>query len=278
MALRKIVSGGQTGADRGALDAAIEVGLPHGGWVPKGRLAEDGRIPDTYSLQEMPTDSYPARTEQNVKDSDGTTIISHGSLAGGSKLTQDLARKHKRPCLHIDINRTPQFLAATKINEWVTENRIEVLNVAGSRASEDPRIYDDTRHVMESAMLLGMVATDPRGYVRESAGGETFGGLPVPPGTVDEAVDRLIGRMTVKDRVTIANMGIDELVALHRSLGRYIRDTFRLPHNRELMASCRFVSAEPITDEDEAVSVIIGALRRELYETHRLRVVESNDT
>jgi hypothetical protein len=76
--IKKIISGGQTGADRAALDTAIKLGIPHGGWISKGRKAEDGPLPDKYQLQEMPTDSYPERTEQNVVDSEGTLIISHG--------------------------------------------------------------------------------------------------------------------------------------------------------------------------------------------------------
>ena len=95
--LRKIISGGQTGADRAALDAAIELGIPHGGWIPKGRLTEDGPLPDRYQLVEMPTASYPKRTEQNVIDSDGTLIVTHGKLTGGSALTQKLARSMDAP-------------------------------------------------------------------------------------------------------------------------------------------------------------------------------------
>jgi len=93
----KIISGGQTGADRAALDAAIELDIPHGGWIPKGRKTEDGGLPEKYHLKEMPTGSYAARTEQNVIDSDGTLIVSHGKLNGGSALTRRLAKKHKRP-------------------------------------------------------------------------------------------------------------------------------------------------------------------------------------
>ena len=98
--LEKIVSEGQTGADRAALDFAIKHGIPHRGRVPKGRLAEDGPLADRYELKEMPSDSYPARTEQNVIDSDGTLIISHGPLTGGSDYTREKAKKHKKPCLH----------------------------------------------------------------------------------------------------------------------------------------------------------------------------------
>ena len=101
--LDKIVSGGQTGADRAALDFAIKHKIPHGGWVPKGRLAEDGPIPSKYKLTEMPTDNYKERTEQNVIDSDGTLIISHGKLTGGSAYTGKMAKKHSRPYFHVDL-------------------------------------------------------------------------------------------------------------------------------------------------------------------------------
>lgn len=274
MAIRKIISGGQTGADRAALDAAIETGVFHGGRVPKGRLAEDGRIPETYELEEMPTDSYQARTEQNVIDADGTVVISHGKLTDGSKLTQDLAARHGKPCLHIDVEQIPQFLAATKIHEWVLEKGIETLNVAGSRASGDSKIYEDTKHIIGTALLLNTIAVDPRGHIRDHAGGDFAERLPAPPKTVDDAVDQLISRMSLRDRVTIANMGIDELVGLQKSLGRYIGETFRLSHNEELIGSCQDIATELVTDEDQAVAVIIGVLRQELYKSHRLRLIK----
>ncbi|MBW2083807.1 MAG: hypothetical protein JRI39_12165, partial [Deltaproteobacteria bacterium] len=84
--INKIISGGQTGAEQAALDVAIELGIPHGGWIPKGRLTENGFLPEIYQLQEMPTTSYVKKTEQNILDSDGTLIISHGKLTGGSAL------------------------------------------------------------------------------------------------------------------------------------------------------------------------------------------------
>ena len=91
--IKKIISGGQTGADRAALDVAIKFIIPHGGWIPKGRITEEGPLPDKYKLQEMSTSSYPVRTEQNVIDSDGTLIISHGELTGGSAYTRKMAMK-----------------------------------------------------------------------------------------------------------------------------------------------------------------------------------------
>ena len=146
--IEKIVSGGQTGADRGGLDAAIELDVPHGGWIPKGRKTEDGGLPEKYHLREMPTGSYAARTEQNVIDSDGTLIVSHGKLNGGSAMTRQLAKKHNRPWMHVDLDKTNLFKAAMDVSSWVMENHIKVLNVAGPRGSKDPGIYEATRKLL----------------------------------------------------------------------------------------------------------------------------------
>ena len=128
MNVRRIVSGGQTGVDRGALDAAISLGIEHGGWCPRGRLAEDGRIPDMYHLKETNSTEYWVRTERNVIDSDGTLIIHSGKLRGGTELTFRLARKHDKPCLLVDLQDDPSPVPA---RGWIAENRIEILNVAG---------------------------------------------------------------------------------------------------------------------------------------------------
>jgi hypothetical protein len=153
--IEKIVSGGQTGADRAGLDAAIELDIPHGGWIPKGRKTEDGGLPGKYYLKEMPTGSYAARTEQNVIDSDGTLIISHGKLNGGSAMTRQLAKKHKRPWMHVDLEKTNLFKAAMEIRSWAAKNGIKVLNVAGPRGSKDPEIYEATKKLL--TLLIKMM-------------------------------------------------------------------------------------------------------------------------
>ena len=99
--VKKMISGGQTGVDQAALDVAIKLGISHGGWIPKGRLTENGMLDDKYHLKEMETANYNKRTEQNVIDSDGTLIISHGKLTGGSEYTRDMVLGHGRPWLHI---------------------------------------------------------------------------------------------------------------------------------------------------------------------------------
>jgi hypothetical protein len=148
--IKRIISGGQTGADRAALDFAIMLGLPHGGWIPKGRKSESGELPDKYRLKEMPTSSYSKRTEQNVLDSDGTLIVSHGRLIGGSALTKELTQRHGRACIHIDFNAHDLLDAAKTVQSWVAKNGIETLNVAGPRASEDPDIYRRTMDILKA--------------------------------------------------------------------------------------------------------------------------------
>lgn len=148
MMIRKIVSGAQTGADRAALDAAMELCVPHGGWVPRGRLAEDGPVPERYLVQEMSSTAYTRRTEQNVIDSDGTVIFTHGRPRGGSLKTVSFTRKHKKPCLHLDMMELSVPEAAQRVLSWSRSNGVSVLNVAGQRASQDPAIYGKVREVL----------------------------------------------------------------------------------------------------------------------------------
>jgi len=150
--VQKIISGGQTGTDRAALDFAISHGIPHGGWVPKGRKTEDGALPDRYQLQEMPTGEYAKRTEQNILDSDGTLIVSHGGLTGGSALTEFLAERHGKPFIHIDLDQTMLNEGAARVRQWIVDEQIKILNVAGARARKDPLIYQGTMELLGASL------------------------------------------------------------------------------------------------------------------------------
>jgi hypothetical protein len=129
----KIISGGQTGVDRGALDAAISLGIPHGGWCPRGRLAEDGRIPDCYELREIDSPDYPSRTKQNVLESDATLILYRGRIAGGTEFTLRLAQQHGRPHQVVDLDAASD---PAEVRHGLSENAVETLNVAGPRESQ----------------------------------------------------------------------------------------------------------------------------------------------
>ena len=150
--LKKIISGGQTGADRAALDAAIRFGIPHGGWVPKGRRAEDGVISDRYRMKEMPTGHYWRRTEQNVLDSEGTLIFSFGPLKGGSELTLNLTKKHRRPSLHLNLDEMSIRDSAQHAMAFIQQHHIQIVNIAGPRASESPGIYRAVTEVLDKIL------------------------------------------------------------------------------------------------------------------------------
>lgn len=149
--IEKIVSGGQTGADRAALDFALVHGIPHGGWCPSGRRAEDGALEERYELHETPDAEYSQRTEWNVRDTDGTVIFSIvPELTGGSKLTAKFATQQGKPCLHLSLE-TDGETAAGRLREFVQQHKIRVLNVAGPRASNEPAV---PRFVIETLEKL----------------------------------------------------------------------------------------------------------------------------
>jgi len=133
----KIISGGQTGVDRAALDAALETGIECGGFCPKGRRSEDGIIPEKYPLTETKTDQYPERTELNVKNSDATLILIDGEADRGTALTISLCKLHHKPWIVIDLSNKNK---EQNLCQWIKENKINVLNVAGNRESFSPGI------------------------------------------------------------------------------------------------------------------------------------------
>jgi len=144
----KIISGGQTGADRAALDAAIDCGIPHGGWCPAGRLAEDGTIDAKYQLDETVSAKYSTRTKANVRDSDVTIIFSHGELMGESLFTKEVAERYSKPYLHIDLNQTTN--PYTELTEFLSGFDKDIkLNIAGPRSSNDPKIYEAVYKVIK---------------------------------------------------------------------------------------------------------------------------------
>jgi hypothetical protein len=264
--LEKIISGGQTGADQGALDTAIRLGIDHGGWIPRGRKTEDGPLPDKYRLTEMPTAEYHLRTEKNVVSAEATVIFSHGPLSGGSLLTQQVAERHGRPCLHVDLETKSAFDAARNVSDWIQRYNIRVLNVAGPRASEDPRIYQVTADILESTYYLGLV---------QMPGRDASIDLPGLPESVDEAVAVLIQQLRLKDKSAIAHLQSDQLESLLQALEIYLNDSFALDRGNDLlMASCTRYLDEELTGVTEPAMAIVTELWKKLSETHRLRVVK----
>lgn len=146
----KIISGGQTGVDRAALDVAMELGVPCGGWCPNGRLAEDGPIPDRYPLQCTESSKYSPRTRLNVQESDGTLILTNGKLAGGTALTKSYAVRELKPHFVVNLESENDL---DKTLAWLASARIQTLNVAGPRASSNPEIFGKACNFLRQLLL-----------------------------------------------------------------------------------------------------------------------------
>lgn len=145
----RLISGGQTGVDRAALDVARELAIPCGGWCPRGRRAEDGPIPESYPLRETPSAAYPERTAWNVRDSDGTLVITRGRPRGGTALTVSLARRAGKPALVVDLHGRADV---ADVRAFLVEHEIRVLNVAGPRESEAPGIHDQAAAFLRAVL------------------------------------------------------------------------------------------------------------------------------
>jgi len=270
--IEKIISGGQTGADQAALDAAIKLGIPHGGWIPKGRITENGPLPDKYDLIEMPTTSYPERTKKSLREADGTLILSYGRLTGGSEYTRKWALKYNKSMLHIDLYSITPFDATVLINDWIVEHDINVLNVAGPRASKDSKIYQSTLDIIESVLFLCFSENNFIHKAKKWNDKEHPSDLPK---TVDEAAIDIINEMDLRDRSMLANLPEEDLLPLQLTLGLYIEQQMEVwSVNESLKESCIKVCREEGLDESNPSMVIIKRVWERLKGTHRLRVVE----
>jgi hypothetical protein len=273
--LKKIISGGHTCADRAVLDVAIKIGIPHDGWIPKGRATETGTLPETYHLQEIATDDYMECIRRNIKDSKGTLIIFFDKLTGYLYQAERETLKLKHQLLGVDFKQKNALQAASLVNDWVQLRKIDVLYVIAPSAAENPGIGNHTRLMMEKALLLDMMNIPAsRGITDYSKKGYPEK-PPVLPRNLNEAVDRLMSELSLKDKVVIANMTYDELVDLNSNLGAYIRNAFRLwSGNLELMESCRFAVKDKTINVDGASFAIIDKLWEKLRKSHKLKVVK----
>lgn len=263
--VKKIISGGQTGVDRAALDFAIKYDIPHGGWIIKGRIAEDGVLPERYKLQEIPEASYPRRTLKNILESDGTLIISRGPLTGGSDYTRKMAISRDRPCFHIDLNQMSSFQAAEKIGNWIFENKIEILNIAGPRNSKDPAIYKVVLDILETVFYFDIIdsnmphisgATNP--FHKNDKNQKL-------PKTIDQAADSIIAELSFGDRTKIANFSPSKLKDLTQSMSEEIISRFSLrEHNQDLLSACREAAGGISDDENFAVEIIMTRVLEKL--------------
>jgi hypothetical protein len=264
--LTKIISGGQSGADQAALDVAIKTGIPHEAWIPAGWGIRNGIVSGSYTFREMPTSSVPQWIKHNILYSNGTLILSHGALSGGSAAVLQSAGPRYRSALHVDLSETGEFKAAQLIHSWFEKNEIGILNVAGARAGKDPGMYDAVTRVLETALHLGIIDTNLFHPVRPT---------PDQPRNVAEAVDQIISKLTLKEKTAIAKMAEFDLNLFPPALVLLIMEGFGAhSENEELLESCRSLYDEHETDENGPTIVIFRTLWKKLKNSHLLRIVK----
>lgn len=152
--IKEIISGGQPGVERAALDAAIKLNLPHNGWTYRTRRTEEGILPDKYNVKASANTSFSERIEKNVLASEATAIITHGNLTIGLKIVRDYAEKHNRPYLHINLNENPINAASALIRKWMINNGIETVYFTGSKTTEGANIYQEVIQIIEGVCRM----------------------------------------------------------------------------------------------------------------------------
>jgi len=273
--IEKIISGGRSGAERAALDASIKLGMAHGGWIPKETNEPGEMDADKYHLVEMPTASRTETIKKNIRESDGTLMLSHGTLSSDVKNTTKTIQKYSTPLLHVDLNHTGSFSATSLINDWIIENDLTILHVTGPSEREDEKIYPATLDILQAVYFLNLTDTSmnqPMGVLELQA---QTPGADLPPKTVEAAIDIILSEMHLKDRTLMANLREEELAPLQLTLGLYIKKKLDIWFEDETLSqACRDAAEKEKLDKSNMPMVIIKIMWKKLRDTHRLRVVK----
>lgn len=269
--IRKIVSNGRIGVARGALDAALALDIPHGGWRIPDTIREDEPLPKKYTLQEMKTKSNTRCVERNVTETDGTLILIFADeMPEDALAARKSADKHHMPWILINLDRTGTFQAAQDIHEWLKEKEIHVIHVVGATTGSVKKRADKTAcSLLEAVYYLGLIESNMTAATRSIGDG----GLQ-PPASVDDIVNLILTEMSLKDRVIVANMKEEQLELLQPTLGRHIQ--IRLEYWRQ--SALPVATLEKIEQEtagaNDVSTLIIEKVWGKLRTTHRLRIIQ----
>jgi len=272
--IKKIISGGQTGADRAALDIALKLNIDHGGWIPKGRKTEAGPLEEKYLLKEMPTADYKERTQKNIIDSQGTVIISRAELSGGSKLTQSYAQVIGRPNCFLNLSYTQEYEASEILRQFIMENKIQILNVAGPRLSSQPWIYQDVRTVLEVTLYQLFLHSDQEKIIQSLLPRETI--VQEFPKTLADAVSLLCDDLPLKTRAFIAKQNLNQIYLVYFAFQDFIKQRLGLNSDNHALVEDCFSNADSITATpiEDAVMIIVKRMKKQLEPNHVLRVIK----
>lgn len=262
--LKEIISGGQAGAERAALDAAIKCNIPHGGWTLRGRKHESGILPPHYNLKEIESTNYSILIEKNVRDSDATLIISNGNLSKESSFTRDVTFKHQRPNLHIDLMKTDSSSAALQISNWISEHHIERLNISGPRESNDPDIYQGVLELLLKLLLME--------HIDFNLLIDTL--IKCPFRTPEEAIGFLIQELPLKEKVLISNIPEQHFDYFKRKTKKIHRFACYQRANKKSQPSDGEAFHQNDTGDDETLDSIIRGLWNVIRGTHSLKIIK----
>jgi len=296
--LKKIISCGQTDADRAALDTAIKFNLDHGGWVSFKSQREAGDFFDQENLTKMEREpsqkngekesylkrvereSYLKRSEENIVNSGGTLIISSGVLSGSSLMTRKTASRLNKPWCHIDLMDLDEFEGAVILHGFVADHNLEVLNIAGQRAAHDPFIYRSVKSIIETVIYMELMER----YSDELRSDDIIlfqRKAELLCTTIEDAVRFLADTMQLRSRSVIANSNENEIGSLYFSLSDTIKVKLGLDSdNSGLLEACRQKIRKgdnfgaDVMDIEDATMVILKELRQFLKESHVLRIIK----
>jgi len=267
--IEKILSAGRDGAERAAIDTALELGIHRGGSRYDPDVVRAGLPVDTACNSAAPSADYRECIEENVKNSDGTLIITLGRPEEYADHARKTALRNRRQLLHVDASNTDVLEAASLIRSWIDIYAIRTLHVTGLSAENVSSLYQAAFHILMNAICSPAAEGPP----------EDTRPYPLPekdkPRTVDRALERLLFEMPLKDKMTLARMRSDELAMIHSSLAEFIIVRFGLgPGNPALMKSCCFHAKQKEMDVNQAATTLIRSLWEQLQKTHCLRIVK----
>lgn len=273
--IEKIISGGRPGAERAALDAAIRLGIGYGGWIPEDSNLPSDMDADRYNLIEMSTSNRTETFKKNIRESDGTLMLSHGTLSSDVKNAKKTIQRYSTPLLHVYLNNTDAFNAASLINDWISDNDSNILHVTGPSENEDRKIYSTTLDILQAVYFLNLTETS----MSQSMGAQELLAHPlktaIPPKTVEAAVDIIINEMHLKDRTLMANLREEDIAPLQLTLGLYIKKKLDIwSRDAALYQSCVAAAEKENLDKSNLPMVLIKMMWKKLKDTHRLRVVK----
>ena len=268
--IQKIISSGQPGAGRGALIAATALDIPYAGWTPEGSFSNGDPFPKHDYLKNSINGKAAAYIEKNANAADGTLIIINGVLSGESAIAQDKTIAVEKPWLLIDLGKMENFKASQAIHEWLSAHGINRLYVTGASVGESQKIERVTQNMIEAVYYLGLIENN----MAASATLSHDHGPDQTASSLEDAVSLTISNMSLKDRVTMANLSESELTNLQPTLGAYLRQM--LPQwlkNPAFLSSLDDIE-KTATKDDDLVFLIIRRIWTALSKTHKLRIIK----